>query len=220
MSRSPAVVATALSIAQGGSPEETLREIVAGQPHDVSPQLWETVKRACSKGMAGGNTATSSSLAGRRTAPMYERFTARARRAMQLANQEAQRFNHLYVGTEDILLGIVAEGSGAAIHVLTNLGVDQQEIIREVERIGIVGDSAEPAAQLSQTPRAKKVIECAMEEARNLDDDHVGTEHVLLGLLRDEEGLAAQVLMKLSLQLERVRAEIRAIPGRADAEKV
>ncbi len=219
MSRSPAVVAAAISIAQGGSLEEKLKEITAHNSHDVSPQLWEAIKRACSRDRAS-DSETSSSFTGRKTTPEYARFTDRARRAIQFANKEAERLNQLYIGTESILLGIIAEGDGVAVHVLRNLGADQQEIIREIERIGIVGDSANSTALRLQTPRAKRVIEFAFDEARKLHDDHVGTEHVLLGLLRDEEGLAAQVLTKLGLQLEKVRAGIGAIPRRSETEKV
>jgi len=144
---------------------------------------------------------------------MYERFTDRARKVMQLANQEAQRFNHEYIGTEHILLGLVKEGSGVAANVLKNLEVDLRKIRLEVEKIVQSGPDMVTMGKLPQTPRAKKVIEYAMEEARNLNHNYVGTEHLLLGLLREQEGVAAQVLMNLGLKLEDVREEVLNLLG-------
>ena len=144
---------------------------------------------------------------------MYERFTDRARKVMQLANQEAQRFNHEYIGTEHILLGLVKEGSGVAANVLKNLDVDLRKIRLEVEKIVQSGPDMVTMGKLPQTPRAKKVIEYAMEEARNLNHNYVGTEHLLLGLLREMEGVAAQVLMNLGLKLEDVREEVLNLLG-------
>ena len=144
---------------------------------------------------------------------MYERFTDRARKVMQLANQEAQRFNHEYIGTEHMLLGLVKEGSGVAANVLKNLEVDLRKIRLEVEKIVQTGPDMVTMGKLPQTPRAKKVIEYAMEEARNLNHNYVGTEHLLLGLLREQEGVAAQVLMNLGLKLEDVREEVLNLLG-------
>ncbi|MCX7387217.1 MAG: ATP-dependent Clp protease ATP-binding subunit [Planctomycetota bacterium] len=144
---------------------------------------------------------------------MYERFTDRARKVMQLANQEAQRFNHEYIGTEHILLGLVKEGSGVAANVLKNLDVDLRKIRIEVEKIVQTGPDMVTMGKLPQTPRAKKVIEYAMDEARNLNHNYVGTEHLLLGLLREQEGVAAQVLMNLGLKLEDVRDEVLNLLG-------
>src|ERR1700677_2015890 len=144
---------------------------------------------------------------------MYERFTDRARKVMQLANQEAQRFNHEYVGTEHVLLGLVKEGSGVAANVLKNLDVDLRKIRVEVEKIVQSGPDMVTMGKLPQTPRAKKVIEYAIEEARNLNHNYVGTEHLLLGLLREQEGVAAQVLMNLNLKLEEVREEVLNLLG-------
>ncbi|MBI1310827.1 AAA domain-containing protein [bacterium] len=144
---------------------------------------------------------------------MYERFTDRARKVMQLANQEAQRFNHEYIGTEHVLLGLVKEGSGVAANVLKNLDVDLRRIRNEVEKIVQSGPDMVTMGKLPQTPRAKKVIEYAMEEARNLNHNYVGTEHLLLGLLREQEGVAAQVLMNLGLKLEDVREEVLNLLG-------
>ncbi|RLT21749.1 MAG: ATP-dependent Clp protease ATP-binding subunit, partial [Planctomycetota bacterium] len=140
-------------------------------------------------------------------------FTDRARKVMQLANQEAQRFNHEYIGTEHILLGLVKEGSGVAANVLKNLDVDLRKIRIEVEKIVQTGPDMVTMGKLPQTPRAKKVIEYAMDEARNLNHNYVGTEHLLLGLLREQEGVAAQVLMNLTLKLEDVRDEVLNLLG-------
>ncbi len=144
---------------------------------------------------------------------MYERFTDRARKVMQLGNQEAQRFNHEYVGTEHVLLGLVKEGSGVAANVLKNLDVDLRKIRVEVEKIVQSGPDMVTMGKLPQTPRAKKVLEYAIEEARNLNHNYVGTEHLLLGLLREQEGVAAQVLMNLGLKLEEVREEVLNLLG-------
>jgi ATP-dependent Clp protease ATP-binding subunit ClpC len=138
---------------------------------------------------------------------MYERFTDKARKLLQMAEQEARRLKHGYIGTEHILLGLVKEGSGVAAHVLKNLGVELQEIQIEIEKILDSGPDR-VMGKLPQTPRAKKVIEYSMEEARGLNHNYVGTEHILLGLIREAEGVAAQVLMKLGLKLEDVRAEV------------
>src|SRR5271169_5787615 len=144
---------------------------------------------------------------------MYERFTDRARKVMQLANQEAQRFNHEYIGTEHILLGLVKEGTGVAANVLKNLDTDLRKIRLEVEKIVQAGPDMVTMGKLPQTPRAKKVIEYSIEEARNLNHNYVGTEHLLLGLLREQEGVAAQVLMNLGLKLEDVREEVLNLLG-------
>src|SRR3954466_14246297 len=148
---------------------------------------------------------------------MYERFTDRARKVMQLANQEAQRFNHEYVGTEHVLLGLVKEGSGVAANVLKNLDVDLRKIRIEVEKIVQSGPDMVTLGKLPQTPRAKKVIEYSIEEARNINHNYVGTEHLLLGLLREQEGVAAQVLMNLGLKLDDVRQETLKIVSNTDA---
>lgn len=132
---------------------------------------------------------------------------------MALANQEAQRFNHEYIGTEHVLLGLVKEGSGVGANVLKNLEVDLRKVRLEVERLVRAGPEMVTMGKLPQTPRAKKVIEYAIEEARNLNHNYVGTEHILLGLLREHDGVAAQVLMNLSLKLEEVREEVLNLLG-------
>jgi ATP-dependent Clp protease ATP-binding subunit ClpA len=144
---------------------------------------------------------------------MYERFTDRARKVMQLAYDEAQRFNHEYIGTEHILLGLIKEGSGVAANVLKNLDVDLRKVRLEVERIVQSGPDMVTIGKLPQTPRAKKVLEYTMEEARNLNHNYVGTEHILLGLLREEEGVAAQVLMNVGLKRDDVRGEVLSLLG-------
>ncbi len=146
---------------------------------------------------------------------MYERFTDRARKIMKLANQEAQRFNHEYIGTEHILLGLVGEGSGVGVNVLKNLDVDLRKIHFEVEKLVQRGPNKVSMGRLPQTPRAKKVIEHAMKAARDLGHNYVGTEHVLLGLFCERETVAAQILMNLGLRLENVRAEVLALLGAA-----
>jgi ATP-dependent Clp protease ATP-binding subunit ClpC len=149
---------------------------------------------------------------------MFERFTDRARKVMALANQEAQRFNHEYIGTEHVLLGLVKEGSGVGANVLKNLDVDLRKVRLEVEKLVKSGPEMVTMGKLPQTPRAKKVIEYAIEEARNLNHNYVGTEHLLLGLLREQDGVAAQVLMNLGLKLDEVREEVLNLLGAGGAE--
>jgi ATP-dependent Clp protease ATP-binding subunit ClpC len=144
---------------------------------------------------------------------MFDRFTDRARKVMGLARQEAQRFNHQYIGTEHILLGLIQEGSGVAANVLRNLAVDPEKIRVEVEKIVQDGPTMVTMGQLPFTPRAKKVLELASEEASNLRHNYIGTEHLLLGLIRENEGVAAQVLMNLGLKLEDVREEVLELLG-------
>jgi ATP-dependent Clp protease ATP-binding subunit ClpC len=144
---------------------------------------------------------------------MFERFTDRARKVMALANQEAQRFNHDVIGTEHILLGLVKEGSGVGATVLKNFDVDIKKLRLEVEKHVKSGPDMVTMGKLPQSPRAKKVIEYAIEEARALNHNYVGTEHILLGLLRESEGIAAQVLLSLGLKLEDVRQEILNLLG-------
>jgi four helix bundle protein len=144
---------------------------------------------------------------------MYERFTDRARKVMALANQEARRFNHEYIGTEHLLLGLAMERSGVGAMVMKNLGVDLAGLRDAVEKLVKRGPSVITMDKLPETPRAKRAIEYAVEEARALNHNYVGTEHILLGLLRESEGVAAQVLMNLGLQLKDVRQEILNLLG-------
>ena len=144
---------------------------------------------------------------------MFDRFTDRARKVMGLARQEAQRFNHDYIGTEHILLGLIQEGSGVAADVLKNLDVDRKKIRQEVEKLVSHGTTMVTMGQLPFTPRAKKVLELAYEEASNLGHNYIGTEHLLLGLIREQEGIAAQVLQNIKVRLEDVREEVLELLG-------
>jgi len=140
----------------------------------------------------------------------FEKFSERARKVLTLAQEEAQRFNHNYIGTEHILLGLVREGEGVAAKVLGNLGVELSKVRAAVEFI--IGRGERPGSgEIGLTPRAKRVIELALDEARRLNHSYIGTEHLLLGLLREGEGVAAGVLESLGVNLERVRAEVNRI---------
>jgi len=145
---------------------------------------------------------------------MFDRFTERARKVMSLARLEAQRFYHDYVSTEHILLALVKEGTGVASVVLKKMGVELKDVRNEIEKK--VERGPEPVSsgqQLPYTPRAKKVLELSLEEARSLGHHYIGTEHLLLGLLRETDGVAAQVLTDLGLKLEDVREEIHNFLG-------
>lgn len=150
---------------------------------------------------------------------MFDRFTDRARKVMALARKEAQRFSHDFIGTEHILLGLVQEGSGVAANVLKNLDVDSGKIRAEIERQVQSGHSIVHMGQLPFTPRAKKVLELCQEAAKELGHGYIGTEHLLLGLIREEQGVAATVLRDLGLQLDDVRTEVLEILG-ADSSEV
>lgn len=141
---------------------------------------------------------------------MYERFSDRARRAMQFANQESQRFNREFIGPEHILLGLSKEGNGHAGHVLTELNIGLGQIRAETEKLSEPAPDQMVMGKLPQTPRAKKVIEYAIEEAKGLNHNHVGTEHLLLGILR-AGGLAVQVLNNLGASTEVVREKVLAM---------
>jgi len=144
---------------------------------------------------------------------MYERFTDRSRKVMQLANQAAVSLNHEYVGTEHILIGLLGEGSGVGANVLKNLGLDLNEVRLEVDKIVQAGPDVVTMGKLPQTPRAKKVLEYAIEDARTLKHNYVGTEHLLLGLLREKDGIAVQVLTNFGVSLDAVREEVMILLG-------
>ncbi len=144
---------------------------------------------------------------------MFERFTDRARKVMALANQEAQRFNHEYIGTEHILLGLIKEGSGVGANVLKNLGVDLNKVRQAVERRVTPGEEMVAVGKLPQTPRAKKVIELAIVEAREMNHNYIGTEHLTLGLLGEEDGVAATVMRDLGLDRQQLRDEVHKLLG-------
>src|SRR3989338_7748588 len=139
---------------------------------------------------------------------MFNKFTERARKVILLAKEEAKRFNHDYIGTEHILLGLVREGEGVAAAVLENLGLSSEKIRMEVEKLVQTGPSTVISGDIPFTPKAKKVMELAMDEAVSLGHNYVGTEHLLLGLLREGEGVASQVLINLGLDLNKVRNEV------------
>ena len=140
----------------------------------------------------------------------FEKFSERARRVLSLAQEEAQRFNHNYIGTEHILLGLVRETEGVAARVLSGLGVDLTKVRSAVEFI--IGRGEKPTqGEIGLTPRAKKVVELAVDEARRMNHTYIGTEHLLIGLLREGEGVAAGVLESLGVTLEKVRAETHRI---------
>src|SRR5438128_9279032 len=139
-------------------------------------------------------------------ADRFNRFTARARKVLTLAQEEAQRLQHNYIGTEHLLLGLVREGEGLAAKVLTALDVDLDMARDRVE--GIIGRGKRVVpGEIGLTPRAKKVIELAVDEARRLNHHYIGTEHLLLGLVREGEGIAAGVLESLGVNLEKVRTQ-------------
>ncbi len=149
---------------------------------------------------------------------MFDRFTDRAKKVMNLARQEAQRFNHEYLGTEHVLLGLVQEGSGVAANVLKNMGIDLTKIRSEVEKLVKTGPSMVTMGQLPFTPRAKKVLELSMEEAQSLGHNYIGTEHLLLGLIKENEGIASRVLTNLGVKLEDVREEVLEFLGADPSE--
>ncbi|HET7035569.1 MAG TPA: Clp protease N-terminal domain-containing protein [Thermomicrobiaceae bacterium] len=136
-----------------------------------------------------------------------EKFTERARKVLTLAQDEAHRFNHHYIGTEHLLLGLAREGDGVAARVLANMGVDAAKVRGAVEFIIGRGD-AMIVGEIGLTPRAKKVIELAVDEARGLNHHYIGTEHLLLGLVREGEGIAAGVLESLGVRLPQVRQQV------------
>src|SRR5512137_1940943 len=156
---------------------------------------------------------------------MFNRFTERARKVILLAKEEAKRFNHDYIGTEHILLGLVREGEGVAAAVLASFGLSPDKIRIEVEKLVQPGPATVVSGDLPFTPKAKKVIELAMDEARTLGHNYIGTEHLLLGLIREGEGVASQVLMNSGLELDKVREEVMnllgsEIPGYEMGQKV
>ncbi len=146
---------------------------------------------------------------------MFSRFTERARKVIILAKEEAKRFNHDYIGTEHILLGLIKEGEGVAAAVLQNLGLSLETIRLEVEKLVQPGPPTVVSGDIPFTPKAKKVIELATDEARNLGHNYIGTEHLLLGLIREGEGVANQVLTNLGLDLNKVRQEVMSLLGSA-----
>ena len=151
---------------------------------------------------------------------MFERFTDRARKVVVLAQEEARMLNHDYIGTEHILLGLIHEGEGVAARALKSLGISLDAVRQQVEEIIGRGQHA-PPGHIPFTPRAKKVLELSLRESLQLGHDYIGTEHILLGLIREGDGVAAQILVKLGADLNRVRQQVlQLLPGRAAGEPV
>ncbi len=163
-----------------------------------------------SEGQAGNGGAEGQTS--RSGGDRFDKFTERARKVLTLAQEEATRFNHNYIGTEHLLLGLVREGEGVAAKVLGNLGVELNRVRSAVEFIIGRGDRM-IVGEIGLTPRAKKVIELAVDEARRLGHHYIGTEHLLLGLVREGEGIAAGVLESLGVNLEKVRKETIGVLG-------
>ncbi|MDT8286540.1 MAG: ATP-dependent Clp protease ATP-binding subunit [Elusimicrobiales bacterium] len=147
---------------------------------------------------------------------MGTRFTERAQRVILIAQEEAKRLNHDYVGTEHILLGLIALGEGVAAQVLSNIGVDLRKVRAEIEKIVGIGDNMMLLGEIPFTPRAKKVLEFAVSEASDMKHTYIGTEHILLGLIREEEGVAARVLQNLELKLDTMREEVLSTLGETE----
>ena len=139
---------------------------------------------------------------------MFERFTERARRVVVLAQQEARMLNHNYIGTEHILLGLIREGDGVAARALTTMGISLDAVRQAVEDIIGRGTQAPSEGHIPFTPQAKKVLELALTESKALGHHYIGTEHILLGLIRQGDGVAEQVLVKLGADLHRVRQQV------------
>jgi hypothetical protein len=144
---------------------------------------------------------------GRYSGPVFERFTDKARRVVVLAQEEARILNHNYIGTEHILLGLLREGEGVGARALESLGVSLEAVRRQVEEIIGQGQSA-PSGHIPFTPRAKKVLELGLRESKQLGHNYIGSEHILLGVIREGEGVAAQVLQKLGADLKTVREQV------------
>ena len=156
--------------------------------------FWRSLKKALEPGLLGP-------------------YTDRYRRVLWLANKEAKRSNHEYVGTEHILLALVKEGSGPAAGVLSNLGIDLKGLRREVEKIVPRGPEMVTFGTLPFTPSAKKVIDFSIDEAQSFSHSYIGTEHLLLAILHEEEGVACQVFKNLSLSPENIKAAVLKLPG-------
>ena len=148
---------------------------------------------------------------------MFERFTDRARRGVVLAQDEARNLNHNYIGTEHVLLGLVSEGSGVAARALEALGITPQAVRQQVETVIGRGEQPARAGHIPFTPRAKKVLELSLREAIQLGHNYIGTEHILLGLIREGDGAAAQVLTGLGADLSSVRQQVTELLARHPA---
>ena len=179
-----------------------------GDRFDVKVLL-KTARRLVSSEQAAGSAINE----------RFDKFSQRARTVLGLAQEEAQRFNHNYIGTEHLLLALVREGEGVAAKVLTNLGVELTQVRKAVEYLIGRGERP-PTGQIGFTPRARKVVELAVDEAKQMSHQFVGTEHLLLGLIREGEGVAAGILRSLRLDLEAVRQETLTVLGGGAREAV
>jgi len=148
---------------------------------------------------------------------MFERFTDRARRVVVLSQEEARLLNHNYIGTEHILLGLLREGDGVAAEALESLEISLEAVRQQVEEIIGRGQQA-PSGHIPFTPRAKRVLELSLRESRQLGDDYISTEHILLGLIREGEGVGAQVLVRLGADLDRSRRQVIRLVADRDPE--
>src|SRR5204862_2634010 len=178
---------------------------VLGVPADRMMRPGHPAASSTSNG-SGGRASTSGTRP-TRGGRVFERFTDRARRVVVLAQEEARLLNHNYIGTEHILLGLIHEGEGVAAKALESLGISLEAVRNQVEEIIGQGGSS-PSGHIPFTPRAKKVLELSLREALQLGHNYIGTEHILLGPIREGEGVAAQVLVKLGADLSRVRQQV------------
>ena len=151
---------------------------------------------------------------------MYERMTDRARKVLQLANREAQQMQHEFIGTEDVLLGLVREGQGVAANVLREWKIDLENVKIKVDKLTSKGSKLGIKGRLPNAPQMKKIIDYAIEEAKTMGHEYVGTEHLLLGLLRDEEGIGGQALRNLNATLDDIRERVLVLLRPGDQTRI
>jgi excisionase family DNA binding protein len=189
------------------------RQRVSAGTGDGSGTFASTPREGVRKGLQGKHTTPFDPVSDR-----FDKFTGQARRVLHLSQEEAQRFQHHYVGTEHLLLGLLREDAGVAAQVLRNLNVEPKQVREAVE--SIIGRGGRIVlGEIGLTPRARKVIELSVDEARRLDQHYVGTEHLLLGLIREGEGIAAEVLESQGVKLDQARAEtLRALRQLQESE--
>jgi hypothetical protein len=193
--------------------------VVGFVPYAIAKAMWWRMRRSHGADLGKRSYGTSFERPGRQGAQprrlgrasggldRFDTFTDRSRRVLTYAQDESQRFNHNYIGTEHLLLGLVREGEGVAARVLENMNVELPKVRTAVEFIMGRGDRP-VVGEVGLTPRAKRVIELAIDEARRLGHNYIGTEHILIGLVREGEGIAAGVLESLDVRLDRVRHEV------------
>src|SRR4029453_13302326 len=182
----------------------------ATTPGRISPTRTGSVMLSllvCGRRRRGGGSPTRIHAWRAGVGKVFERFTDRARRVVVLAQEDARLLNHNYIGTEHLLLGLIHESQGVAAKALESLGISLEAVRAQVEEIIGQGQRS-PTGHIPFTPRAKKVLELSLREAKQLDHNYIGTEHILLGLIREGEGVAAQVLVKLGGDLPRVRQQV------------